>query len=345
MSASEEVNDTSSSSSSLDRSATTSRTADRLNSLQEYDNKSNVRDQVFSAISEDGSVKVTACTARNLINDLMLMHTMTAVPADALGRTVICALLISNGMQAEQTMQITINSDGPIRGIVAISSGLGKVRGYVGSPMLGDMFQLPEAVGKGLVQVVKNHPDWPNPYNGITAIRHGDIDRDVGAYLAESEQRSCALAASTTMSGILCTAAGGYLVERLPNADPETLARVERNLATLVEKDGGDKLPTNLLLNGVTPLDIVEIVLDGLGMQPLQQLEPSFQCHCSSQRLVRALRLLPRTEVDDILKTQGKIEARCEFCGKTYEMGPNEILTVLETPDSDQSVDSEFQES
>jgi molecular chaperone Hsp33 len=45
--------------------------------------------------------------------------------------------------------------------------------------MLGEM-SLPEAVGKGSVQVVKNHPDWPRPYNGITAIRHGDIDRDVG---------------------------------------------------------------------------------------------------------------------------------------------------------------------
>lgn len=97
------------------------------------------------------------------------------------------------------------------------------------------------------MQVVKNHPDWPNPYNGITAIRHGDIDRDVGIYLAESEQRSCALAAvsldrhvfsdeklaqfsesntlnsivfsnkGTAWNGILCTAAGGYLVERLPD--------------------------------------------------------------------------------------------------------------------------------
>lgn len=323
---------------------TASQTAERLNSLEEYGNKSNVRDQVFSAISEDGSVKVTACTARNLINDLMMMHTMTAVPADALGRTVVCALLISNGMQAEQTMQITINSDGPIRGIVAISSGLGKVRGYVGSPMLGDMIQLPEAVGKGLVQVVKNHPDWPNPYNGITAIRHGDIDRDVGAYLAESEQRSCALAASTSMSGILCTAAGGYLVEQLPDAEPETLARVEKNLAALVEKDGGDKLPTNLLLNGVTPVEIVEIVLDGLGMRPLQQLEPSFQCHCTSKRLIRALRLLPRAEVDDILKTQEKIEARCEFCGKTYEMGPEEIQTELDS-DGDPSLDGDLMES
>ena len=147
--------------------------------LEDYENPSNRDDQVFSAISEDGSVKITACTARNLVNDLMIMHTMTAVPADALGRAAVCALMMSNGMQAEQTCQITFNADGPLRGVVAISDGIGNVRGYVGSPMLGDV-KLPEAVGKGMVQVVKNHPDWSNPYNGITSIRHGDIDRDIG---------------------------------------------------------------------------------------------------------------------------------------------------------------------
>merc|ERR1712176_184017 len=221
------------------------------------------------------------------------------------------------GMQAEQTCQIILNADGPLRGVVAISDGVGNVRGYVGSPMVGDML-LPEAVGKGMVQVVKNHPDWSIPYNAITSIRHGDIDRDIGTYLAESEQRSCALAAGISVNGILCTAAGGYLIEQLPNSTPETLSKVEKNLAKLVERDGGDKLPTNLLLQGVTPLEIAETVLDGLGMVPLQQISPKFQCNCSSQRLVRALRLIPRIEVDDILKSDGKIEARCEFCGKVY---------------------------
>jgi molecular chaperone Hsp33 len=77
-----------------------------------------------------------------------------------------------------------ITGDGPIRGVVAIASGTGGVRGYVGSPMLGDM-SLVDAVGKGSVQIVKNHPDWPRPYNGITSIRHGDIDRDIGTYGTE----------------------------------------------------------------------------------------------------------------------------------------------------------------
>ena len=77
--------------------------------FEQYRNENNVRDQVFSAISQDGSVKVTACTARNLVNDLMLAHTLTATPADALGRAVICALMMSNGIQDEQTVQLTFN--------------------------------------------------------------------------------------------------------------------------------------------------------------------------------------------------------------------------------------------
>ena len=152
--------------------------------LTEYRNKNNQRDQVFSAISSDGGIKVTAATARNLVNDLMMQHVLTPVSADALGRTIVCSILMANGIQDEQVVQITMNGDGPIRGIVGICSGTGEVRGYVGSPMLGEM-TLPEAVGKGSVQIVKNHPDWPRPYNGITAIRHGDIDRDIGKTLKQ----------------------------------------------------------------------------------------------------------------------------------------------------------------
>jgi len=83
--------------------------------LAEYRNKNNVRDQVFSAISSDGGIKVTACTIRNIVNDVMVQHTMTQVPADALGRTVACSLLMANGIQPEQVVQITMNCKNVIR--------------------------------------------------------------------------------------------------------------------------------------------------------------------------------------------------------------------------------------
>ena len=160
---------------SLSRRTATTDTA-ATDSLAEFRNKNNLDDQVFSAISGDGGIKVTVATVRNMVNDMMIMQTLAPVPGDAIGRLVACSLLMSNGMQDEQ---ITMNGDGPLRGVMVISTGLGEVKGYVGSPGIGDM-PLTEAIGKGSVQVVKNHPEWPNPYNGITAIQNGDIDRDVG---------------------------------------------------------------------------------------------------------------------------------------------------------------------
>jgi len=75
---------------------------------EEYRNKNNVRDQIVAALSSNGEIKVTAATTRNLVNDAMIMQSLTAVPADALGRSMTCALLLSNGMQEEQTFQLTM---------------------------------------------------------------------------------------------------------------------------------------------------------------------------------------------------------------------------------------------
>jgi len=275
------------------------------------------------------------------VNDVMIMQTLTAVPADAIGRAMTCAALLSNGMQDEQIFQITMKGDGPLEGLFAVSNGKGELKGYVGSTRnIPPNMALSEAVGTtGTLQIVKNHPDWPNPYNGVTEIVHGDIDRDVGIYLARSEQRSCALAAATTVQGILCTSAGGYIVERLPDCDDETMSIVERNLALLVEKDGTGNLPAGLLAEGGTPLDLCESILDGLGMVALGQIEPQFSCECSEERLFRAVRLLPREEIDDIVQKEEKIEASCHFCGKVYRMGPEEVAKKFEEANGDPSVD------
>lgn len=78
---------------------------------EQYRNKNNIRDQVFSAMSKDGGIKVTACTVRNMVNDMSLQHNLSDLTTDILGRTVACGLLMANGIQDEQVVQITINSE------------------------------------------------------------------------------------------------------------------------------------------------------------------------------------------------------------------------------------------
>ena len=46
--------------------------------------------------------------------------------------------------------------------------------------------------------------------------------------------------------------------------------------------------------------------------------------------MYRTLALLPRHEVDEILDSNEKIEAKCEFCARTYSLGPEEIRAKLD---------------
>ena len=53
-------------------------------------------------------------------------------------------------------------------------------------------------------------------------------------------------------------------------------------------------------------------------------------CKCSEERVMRTLRLLPRTEIEDIMEKHEDIEVKCEFCGKRYNMTPEEIKANLD---------------
>jgi molecular chaperone Hsp33 len=51
---------------------------------------------------------------------------------------------------------------------------------------------------------------------------------------------------------------------------------------------------------------------------------PRFVCNCSRQKVESMLKLLGRAEVDSILREQGLVEVRCEFCGEEYLLGADE---------------------
>ena len=73
------------------------------------------------------------------------------------------------------------------------------------------------------------------------------------------------------------------------------------------------------------------MLLDGMDADyAFDVRRPCFKCTCDISRVYRTLALLPRHEVDEILESNDKIEAKCEFCARTYSLGPEEIRAKLD---------------
>ena len=296
------------------------------------------QDVFISALSQNGHVNVKVISAKNMMQAIKDKRELSGVATELLGRVMLSTILVANGMKDEETMQLTFNGNGAAKGVMAISDGACNVRAWIGNSDLDDLrdpetgkADIKAAVGKGTLQVVKNHPSWRIPYNGVTELVSGEIAPDVAFYLASSEQRNTAIGVGCHVDPVTGTveSAGGWVVEMLPGVEEESILKLEVNLAVLKEMWGS--LDPGQLFAGVkpmTPYKLVKTLLDGLGVGMAEETVPAYRCTCSKEKVFRALNLMGEEEVEDILAKEGIVEAKCEFCAEVYRLNREQLLEL-----------------
>jgi molecular chaperone Hsp33 len=55
----------------------------------------------------------------------------------------------------------------------------------------------------------------------------------------------------------------------------------------------------------------------------------TFRCKCSLARVVNALRIAGREEIEAALAERGVVDVTCEFCNRRYTFGPGEARALL----------------
>eukprot|EP00282_Hemiselmis_andersenii_P024956 CAMPEP_0172019366 /NCGR_PEP_ID=MMETSP1041-20130122/12598_1 /TAXON_ID=464988 /ORGANISM="Hemiselmis andersenii, Strain CCMP439" /LENGTH=326 /DNA_ID=CAMNT_0012674535 /DNA_START=165 /DNA_END=1145 /DNA_ORIENTATION=- len=297
-------------------------------------------DEMVSVISDNGEVSIRAITAAGAAQ----MQATSPVASAALGRTMICSLMLAAGKKTgemygeveQESVQIDVRGDGPLKQSFATADGRGEVRGYVAQPFVHlppnsqGKLDVAGAVGKGIITVVRNNPLWKQPYSGITQIVSGEIAVDMAHYLTESEQTPSALGAGVLVDSKdeHVIASGGWLVQMLPGATDETITQIEKNIGSL------DGSPTDLIRSGKTANDICDILSAGLRddeVYPATMIKPRFACKCSIEKVYRTIALLPRHEMEEVLEEQGKIEVKCEFCKRNYHLAGAELEDAYKT--------------
>lgn len=285
-------------------------------------------DRLVRTLSGDGSIAVRALVATGLVAEAAGRHGTAPTATAALGRTLMGAVLLAAENDVDETLQIQFRGDGPIGSITVIADCEGRVRGYATHPAThlparNGKLDVGAAVGRGILAVVRHHPSWREPYSGIVPLASGEIAEDLARYLLESEQKPAAVALGVYVGadgGV--EAAGGFLVQALPGAGEEAVARLESNVRALPS-------PTELLRSGVDADGLVDRLLDGLGARERHHGAPRFTCRCDRERVLAAVTLLGREEIRDIATRGEPLEIRCEFCAERYLVPADEVGGLL----------------
>jgi len=90
---------------------------------------------------------------------------------------------------------------------------------------------------------------------------------------------------------------------------------------------------TEMLNSGMSPDDITNRILAGLGVAPGSQTLPLRYGPCEPEalkaRMVRAVAALGEQEVRSIIEEVGKIEVACEMCNEKYQFSEEEVMAVV----------------
>jgi len=289
-----------------------------------------MKDYVLRATAGDGQVRAFVATTRNMVETARDLHKTSKVATAALGRTLTATSMMGLMMKNDgDKITVIIKGGGPIGSILAAANSKGIVKGYVDNPNVvvedyeNGKLNVAAAVGsEGTVRVTKDL-GLREPYNGSYPMVSGEIAQDLTYYFAVSEQTPSVVALGVLTKEEEVEYAGGFIVQLMPDATEETISKLESNVANL------DSI-TNMLKEGKTPEDILNIVLDGLNPQILDKYDVGFECECSKERVEGVLISIGQHQLAEIIEEDKKAEIGCQFCNSKYMFDEDELKAILD---------------
>ena len=288
-------------------------------------------DKLVRAMTTDGMVQAVAISSRALTERARQIHTTLPVATAALGRALAAASMMGNALKdSGASLTLQIKGDGPLGTVLAVSDNLGNVRGYVQQPHVDlplrtdGKLDVGGAVGHtGTLTVIKDL-NMKEPYVGSVALLGGEIAEDLAAYFVESEQipTACALGVLVDRNQSV-KAAGGYIIQLLPGAGEDVIAKVEGGVMAAGPVTG-------LLAEEDDPETLLRRVLSDFEVEILETSPVEYRCYCSRERVERALISLGAEELEKILEEQGGCELTCQFCDTIHRFSGEELNDLLE---------------
>ncbi|MBX3248635.1 MAG: Hsp33 family molecular chaperone HslO [Myxococcales bacterium] len=275
-------------------------------------------------MTDDGAFRMMAVRTTDTVRSVLRAQGLDVGTPEArlLGEMVTGAILF------RETMSPTLRVQGVLKGaagsgtLIADSHPDGWSRGLVQRRPEAPSFRL----GAGAVlQMMRSLPNGELHQGVVEADERGFDDALMG-YMQLSEQIETVVRCAVIVEDGELKAAGGYLVQLLPEApDREAAVMI---LAQRLEDDFDD-IRGRLVATDASPDHLIEEVFYGMPYTPLGDSEVRAGCDCSHVRILAGLSTLGPDDLQEMVDAGAPLEIGCDWCGAEYRVEVEALRHLL----------------
>ena len=285
-------------------------------------------DYLLRTLAKEAGVRILICITTDLAKEAATRHEATPISAAALAQGLTGAALLGALLKDEQRIAIKFEANGPLKKIAVESDSMGQLRGYIANPDLNAPpskhgYNIGVAMGTvGVLTVIKDLR-LKELVKSSVPMGGGQIDEELTYYLNQSEQipSFIEIGVVSNEDGSIQTA-GGLLLQAIPPYDVDIINQIQNRIQELPPL-------ADLFREGRTPESLIELLYGQLEYNVLEKRGLSFQCQCSWERSEKALILMGRAGIEDLLKYEGQAVVDCHFCHKRYIFEREDLEDIL----------------
>ncbi|CAM29445.1 TPA: Hsp33 family molecular chaperone HslO [Streptococcus pyogenes] len=285
-------------------------------------------DKIIKSIAQSGAFRAYVLDSTETVALAQEKHNTLSSSTVALGRTLIANQILAANQKGDSKITVKVIGDSSFGHIISVADTKGHVKGYIQNTGVdikktatGEVLVGP-FMGNGHFVTIIDYGTG-NPYTSTTPLITGEIGEDFAYYLTESEQTPSAIGLNVLLDeNDKVKVAGGFMVQVLPGASEEEIARYEKRL---------QEMPA--ISHLLASKNHVDALLEAIyGDEPYKRLseEPlSFQCDCSRERFEAALMTLPKADLQAMIDEDKGAEIVCQFCGTKYQFNESDMEALI----------------
>ncbi len=278
-------------------------------------------DSVLRAITDDGAFRVITARTTQTVRAAIAAQKGRGPTARTFADLITGAVLFRETMAPKLRVQGILTAPGGQGSLVADSHPSGDTRGLIQLP---DGHTDLDLSGGGLLKFMRTLPSGKINQGVVELQPAGGVSQALMAYMQTSEQVVSMVSVGTLTRGEDVIAAGGYMVQLLPEVEHGPLMVMTERLRDFesIEPQLGD--------HSFSPAWLLDQLLYGMPFTRLEERPVSFNCWCSDLRVMSALATLSRADIEELLSDGEVLFINCEYCGSEYRILPSRLRGLLD---------------